>query len=224
MTACASKFSTVLVILAVFLTAAPADDNVVRQTREADATLVIFNTRDPESRALAEYYAERRRIPADQVVGLDCALEEEITRRQYTETIEQPLRALFDRKEWWSVRNALEGKREVTAGRIRFIALMRGMPLKIVTTIQPPTPDATPPPRPHAGDPIRSHDEAAVDSELSVLGAFDNEYFGILQNPYFRRFSPILDSSVTSGLLLVSRLDAPTADTVRRMIDDTLLA
>ena len=224
MTACASKFSTVLVILAVFLTAAPADDNVVRQTREADATLVIFNTRDPESRALAEYYAERRRIPADQVVGLDCPLEEEITRRQYTETIEQPLRALFDRKEWWSVRNALEGKREVTAGRIRFIALMRGMPLKIVTTIQPPNPDATPPPRPHTGDPIRSHDEAAVDSELSVLGAFDNEYFGILQNPYFRRFSPILDSSVTSGLLLVSRLDAPTADTVRRMIDDTLLA
>ena len=224
MTACASKFSTVLVILAVFLTATRADNTLIRPTREADATLVIFNTRDPESRALAGYYAERRRIPADQVVGLDCPIEEEITRRQYTETIEQPLRSLFDHKEWWSVRMASGGQREVTAGRIRFIALMRGMPLKIVTTIQPPAPDATPAPRPHGGDPIHSHDEAAVDSELAALGAFDNEHFGILQNPYFRRFSPILESSVTSGLLLVSRLDAPTADAVRRMIDDTLLA
>jgi len=224
MTACASKFNVLFIAWALFATEVPADEAAVRQTREADATLVIFNSRDPESRALAEYYAERRRIPEDQIVGLDCPLEEEITRQQYTETIEQPLRALFDRKGWWSVRNGSGGKREVTTGRIRFIALMRGMPLKIATTIQPPAPGATPPPRPHAGDPIRSHDEAAVDSELSVLGAFGNEYFGILQNPYFRRFAPILDSSVTSGLLLVSRLDAPTADTVRRMIDDTLLA
>ena len=122
------------------------------------------------------------------------------------------------------MRKTPEGKLEVTGSSIRFIALMRGIPLKIVTTIPPPVPDATPPPRPYAGDPVRSHDEAAVDSELSVLGAFDNEYFGILQNPYFRRFSPILDSSMTHGLLLVARLDAPTADTVRRMIDDTLLA
>ena len=111
MTACASKFSTVLVILAVFLTATRADNTLIRPTREADATLVIFNTRDPESRALAGYYAERRRIPAYQVVGLDCPIEEEITRRQYTETIEQPLRSLFDHKEWWSVRLASGGQR-----------------------------------------------------------------------------------------------------------------
>lgn len=228
MTACALKFSTVLVALAAFLSAARADDNLVGQTREADATLVVFNTRDPESRALAEYYAERRRIPADQVIGLDCPLEEEITRRQFTETIEQPLRTLFERNKWWSVAKSPRGQPEVKTGRIRFIALMRGIPLKILTTIPPPAPnaapDATPPPRPYGGDPVRSHDEAAVDSELSVLGAFDNEHFGVLQNPYFRRFSPILDSSITPGLLLVARLDAPTADTVRRMIDDTLLA
>lgn len=175
MTACALKFSTALVALAVLLSVAWADDNLARQTREADATLVVFNTRDPESRGLAEYYAERRRIPPDQVIGLDCPLEEEITRRQFTETIEKPLRSLFERKKWWSVRETPGGKLEVTGGSIRFIALMRGIPLKIVTTIPPPAPDATPPPRPYAGDPVRSHDEAAVDSELSVLGAFDNE-------------------------------------------------
>jgi uncharacterized protein (TIGR03790 family) len=224
MTVCASKFNLTLLVVAVFFTAARADEPVIRQTREADATLVLFNTRDPESRALAEYYAERRRVPAEQVIGLDCPLEEEISRQQYIDTIEQPLRALFDRKEWWTLRRDFEGQREVSDNRIRFVALMRGIPLKIKTTIQPPSPEATPPPRPNGGDPIRGHDEASVDSELSVLGAFRDDPFGIINNPYYRRFSPILDSSVSVGLLLVARLDAPTADTVRRMIDDTLLA
>lgn len=224
MTDCASKFSLILLVVAVFCPTVRADQPVVRQTREADATLVLFNTRDPESRALAEYYAERRRVPAEQVIGLDCPLEEEISREQYIETIEQPLRALFDRKEWWTLRTGFEGQQEVSDNRIRFVALMRGIPLKIKTTIQPPSPEATPPPRPNGGDPIRGHDEASVDSELSILGAFRDDPFGIINNPYYRRFSPILDSSVSVGLLLVARLDAPTADTVRRMIDDTLLA
>ena len=224
MTVCASKFKLLLLALALVSATGRADDGMVRPTREADATLVVFNTRDPQSRGLAEYYAERRRIPAAQVVGLDCPLEEEISREQYRETIETPLRALFERKGWWEVRPGSGDRREVAGGRIRFVVLMRGIPLKIKTTIQPPSPEATPPPRPNGGDPIRGHDESAVDSELSVLAAFENELFGIVQNPYFRRFSPILDSSVTAGLLLVARLDAPAAETVRRMIDDTLLA
>ncbi len=221
MTACVWKSSLLAAALA---SAAWASDPPVRTTREAAATAVIFNTRDPDSRGLAEYYAERRGIPAENLIGLDCPLEEEISRQQYTDTIEKPLREVFERKEWWGVRNGSGDKREITGSRIRFLALMRGIPLKIKTTIQPPSPEATPPPRPNANDPIRRHDEAAVDSELTALGAFGQDTFGILQNPYFRRFSPILDSSVTAGLLLVARLDAPTPDTVRRMIDDSLLA
>ncbi|MFM8231630.1 MAG: TIGR03790 family protein [Chthoniobacterales bacterium] len=195
-----------------------------RPSREAAATLVVFNTRDPESRALADYYAERRYIPYEQVIGLDCPTEEEITRDQFSDTIETPLKKLFDRKGWWEIRKGFEDQTEVTGSRIRYVALMRGMPLKIKTTIVPPAPDKPAPPRPNGGDPIGGHDEASVDSELSVLGAFRTDHFGIVNNPYFRRFAPILDSAVTSGLLLVCRLDAPAADTVRRMIDDSLEA
>ncbi|MFM8807291.1 MAG: TIGR03790 family protein, partial [Chthoniobacterales bacterium] len=102
-----------------------------RPSREAAATLVVFNTRDPESRALADYYAERRYIPYEQVIGLDCPTEEEITRDQFSDTIETPLKKLFDRK-------GFEDQTEVTGSRIRYVALMRGMPLKIKTTIVPP--------------------------------------------------------------------------------------
>ena len=221
MTASVSRFSFLLVVL---VAAVQAQESGVRTTREAAATAVIFNTRDPESRGLAEYYAERRAIPPENIIGLDCPLEEEISRKDYVETIEKPLRAVFERKEWWGVRTGFGDKQEISGSRIRFMVLMRGMPLKIKTTIQAPSPEATPPPRPNGGDPIRSHDEAAVDSELSVLGAFGQDTFGVVNNPYYRRFSPILDSSVTAGLILVARLDAPTAETVRRMIDDSLLA
>jgi len=222
MTACAWRFS--IGLLGLVACTLHAQSERPRPSREAAATLVVFNTRDPESRALADYYAERRFIPYEQVIGLDCPTEEEITRAQYTETVEMPLRKLFDRKGWWEMRQGFEDQKEVTGSRIRYVALMRGMPLKIKTTIVPPAPDKPAPPRPNGGDPVGGHDEASVDSELSVLGGFATDYFGIVNNPYYRRFAPILDSAVTSALLLVCRLDAPSAEIVRRMIDDGLEA
>lgn len=223
MTDCALKFrAAVALLLAAAGSVVVAADEI--PAREAAATLVVFNTRDPESRALAEYYAQRRLVPDEQVVGLDCPTEEEITRQQYIDTIELPLRKLFERKEWWEARTGFGSETEVTGSRIRYVALIRGIPLKIKTTIVPPAPDKPAPPRPNGGDPVGGHDEASVDSELSVLGGFQKDYFGIVNNPYYRRFAPILDSAVTAGLLLVCRLDAPTADTVRRMIDDSLEA
>jgi uncharacterized protein (TIGR03790 family) len=224
MTAYAWKFSFGIAVLGFASCTLQAQSEKPRPSREAAATLVLFNTRDPESRALAEFYAERRYIPYEQLIGLDCPADEEITRAQYTDTIETPLKNLFDRKGWWEVRKGFEDQTEVTGSRIRYVVLMRGMPLKIKTTIVPPAPDQPPPPRPNGGDPIGGHDEASVDSELSVLGAFRTDHFGIVNNPYYRRFAPILDSAITSGLLLVCRLDAPAADTVRRMIDDSLEA
>ncbi len=219
MTACVSKFSAVFLLLAL-----ASGSTAAIPTREARATLVVFNINDPESRELAEYYAGRRDIPSDQVIGLDCPLDEEISREDFARTIEEPLRQLFERNKWWTVRTSFDDRREVSDSRIRFVALIRGLPLKIRTTIQPPEPDQPAPPRPNASDPIARHDEASVDSELAVLGAFREDRFGVVPNPYFRRFTPIIDSPVTAGLLLVARLDAPDAATVRRMIDDSLHA
>jgi len=224
MTVFVSKSSRAAVLLLAGLATWLQAQTTERPSREAAATLVVFNTRDPDARALADYYAERRHIPDEQVIGLDCPTDEEITRQQYTDTIEAPLRKLFERKGWWEVRTDSEGKNEVTGSSIRYVALVRGMPLKIKTTIVPPAPDQPAPPRPNGGDPIRGHDEASVDSELSVLGGFRTDHFGIINNPYYRRFAPVLDSAVTSGMLLVCRLDAPSAETVRRMIDDSLEA
>ena len=224
MTDSALKFSAALAAALLLAAAARADESRPRPSREAAATVVIYNSRDPDSRALAGYYADKRYIPSEQVVGLDCPTDEEISRQDYANTIQKPLREMFDRMGWWDVRPDFSGQPEVTGARIRYVALMRGMPLKIRTVIPPPEPNKPPPPRPNGGDPVRGHDEASVDSEIAALADFDADTFGVVPNPYFRRFAPVLDSSVTVGLLLVCRLDAATPDTVRRMIDDGLYA
>src|SRR5207244_6588517 len=79
---------------------------------------------------------------------------------------------------------------------------------------------------PYAGDqsvggPVSSRNEASVDSELASLGLFSRQISGPLRNPYFQSFKTIGDVD-NPVLLLVSRLDVPTAETVRRMIVDSI--
>jgi uncharacterized protein (TIGR03790 family) len=208
MTAFASIFRTVALLLVL------ASPGLLAFDRHAEATLVVFNTNDPESRSLAEYYAERRGIPAAQVVGLDCPLTEVISRADFRRKIKMPLRAKLVSEGWWR----LSG-RTVVDTSIRFVAVMRGVPLKI-------EPDPEIPPAksdrrmPSA---IAARNDASVDSELACMGLDDAPVAGIVENPYFGRFTPILEESVYPGLLLVSRLDAPTASIVRAMIDDAIM-
>ena len=180
-------------------------------------TIVVFNTAVPDAEALAKFYAEKRGIAADHLVELDCPTEEEISREQYDATIANPLRRIFDQRQWWHVHEASDGDKRVQTLAIHFIALIRGMPLKIRPTATPYPGDT-----PGAG-PILSRNEASVDSELSTLGFFTKQISGALANSYFQGFRPIAEHSA-SPLLLVTRLDAPESATVRRMIVDAIEA
>src|SRR5206468_2926772 len=59
------------------------------------------------------------------------------------------------------------------------------------------------------------------DSELSLLALFLRQISGLTPNPYFQSFRAIGDFE-NATLLLVCRLDAPAAETVRRMIVDAV--
>lgn len=184
---------------------------VAAPSRDAKATVVIYNSLDPSSKSLAHYYAQRREIPDKQVIGLSCPTTEEISRAEFESTIAEPVRQRFVHEKWWSV----SGER-VTATTIRFVALIRGMPLKIRSVGEGITPRTDQP------DPICSRDEASVDSELACLGLGKMPTVGFVPNAYFRRFTGIVEAMTDPGLLLVCRLDAPTEITVRGMIDDAI--
>ena len=201
-----------LVFLALWMATALAQD------RLASATLVLFNSNDPESAELARYYASKRSIPAAQVIGFDLPAVEEISREVFNHQMADPLRSKLIENGWWAARQLPEGTMKIYDTRIRFLALMRGLPLKISSN-----PGAEPPP-PMEGIPsaVSGRNDASVDSELAAMGLPDFVPGGLIPNPYFGRFTPILDESVSPGLLLPSRLDAPTAAMVRKMIDDSI--
>ncbi len=182
---------------------------------DADATLVVFNPNDPDSEDLARFYAEKRGIPKAQVLGIACATTEEITREEYNTRIAEPLRKAFTANFLWKLRDPDSPLGPVESSRIRFVVLMRGMPLKIA-----PAPNL---PREKVGGPavIADRNEASVDSELAVLALSKSTPFGALNNPYYRSFTPSADAR-RPELLLVCRLDGPSAVVVRRMITDSL--
>lgn len=180
----------------------------------AEQTIVVYNTTLPDSVSLAKFYAQQRAIPADHLVGLTCSIEEEITRTEYDKNIAGPLRDLFKEHGWWTLHQSAEGT-TVTGSTIRFVAVIRGIPLKIHSTPDP-------------GDvqgpgPIGNRNEASVDSELAVLAAKPGHISGVTSNPYYKSFRPITDIPDVA-LLLVCRLDAPTTATVKQMIVDSIAA
>src|SRR6266705_5856643 len=180
----------------------------------AASTIVLYNKNVPDSVALATFYAEQRGIVRDHLVGLECSTEEEISREGYDATIANPLRDIFKERQWWTLHETPEHKESVTASTIHFVAVIKGVPLKI-RSASAYTGDAPGP------GPIGNRNESSVDSELAVLPFFSHHISGGTPNPYFQNFSAISDLE-NATLLLVCRLDAPTAATVRGMIVDSI--
>ncbi len=194
-----------------------AQDAANNGNGDAAATLVIFNENDKDSAELARFYAEKRGIAKDHVLGLKCARTEEISRADYDRTIAEPLRKAMTANFWWKLREPENPLGPVESNKIRFIALMRGIPVKIAEAPKYPGDRVTAP------APIGTVNAAAVDSELSVLGLNMRQISGALNNPYFRSFSSFADFR-RPEIMLVGRLDGPTAEIVRRMITDSLAA
>ncbi|HEU4677972.1 MAG TPA: TIGR03790 family protein, partial [Terrimicrobiaceae bacterium] len=133
----------------------------------ASSTVVVFNSTDPTSEALARYYAAKRNIAAERVVGLKCSQAQAISRTEYCNEIARPLREIFLQKGWWR----LQGDR-VTETKIHFVALVRGIPLKILRQ------EGGVAPRAGQTEPVASRDDASVDSELAVLARQDDANAG----------------------------------------------
>lgn len=179
----------------------------------APATVVVYNSEAPEAVQLAKFYAEKRGIARDHLVPLRCSTEEEISREDYERTIARPLLAIFKKRGWWRTRE-VDGAEEVTTSSIRFLALIKGMPLKI-------RPAENHPDKKPGDNPVAQRNEASVDSELTRLPRGVSSIYGAINNPYFKSYRRIMDGE-DLPLLLVSRLDGPNAAIVRQMITDAI--
>src|SRR6202040_13809 len=99
--------------------------------------VVVYNNAAPDSVELAKFYAQRRGIARHHLVGLTCSPDEEISREEYDTDIAEPLREIFKARHWWTMRETPEHQEAVLTTSIRFVAVIKGVPLKIRPTTAP---------------------------------------------------------------------------------------
>jgi uncharacterized protein (TIGR03790 family) len=192
----------------------------------ASHLLVVYNSNDPDSQGLAEYYASKRGIPAERVLAISSPVTEEITRAQFEDTIRSPIISYLTQKDWMAreTQRVRVGARYLdllvaTRNDIWAIVLMRGVPLKIAP--DPSDVDSM------EYEPALQTNAAAVDSELALLPVFGLPTGGFVPNIFFDdQVSGIkrVGRDLARNMVLVTRLDGPKVSDVHRMIDDSLEA
>lgn len=190
--------------------------------------VVVYNKNVPESEQVARHYASVRRVPEDQVIGLEMSHGEEMARTEYTEKLAQPLaHELETRGLWrmgtnrWSFDAANEPVtvRVPVESRIRYVVLCYGIPLKILND-----PELKEPGEESVQPELRVNN-AAVDSELATLPlpVELTRRFGLLRNIAYTTTNTA-QLNPTNGILMVTRLDGPTAELAMHLVDKTVAA
>jgi len=193
-----------------------------------DEVVVIYNTRVPESKDVAEAYARMRQVPKKQIYGFAMTVNEEMTRAEFRDTLQEPLLKKLEADGLWKFdtrivtatnTGLMHVEYRVAESKIRYAVLCYGVPLKIAAA--PDLHELTP----ENMQPELHRDQAAVDSELAWLPVSKNAVplFGPLPNWVYgvtntARLNP------TNGILLVARLDGPSAAIARGLVDKALAA
>jgi uncharacterized protein (TIGR03790 family) len=180
---------------------------------ECASTVVVYNVNSPDGKALADFYCEARGIHPSRQIPLLTSTNEEISRSDYDVTLAGPLRDLFVSRGYWSVTRDMLNRPLIVTSSVRYVVLIRGIPLKIKECGDYPG-DAKVQPAP-----VGNCNAASVDSELSVLGLFTPQISGVLNNPICNNAAnSVFNPQPPPSLLFVARLDAPTAEAVKTMV------
>ncbi|MEW6304653.1 MAG: TIGR03790 family protein [Verrucomicrobiota bacterium] len=189
-----------------------------------DAVAVVYNRRMEESKRVAEHYAAKRKVPAQQVIGLNLPMTESMSRKDFERLLQEPLLETFEKRGLLTFKdekseNGKEKVRKVTEARIRYVALCYGVPVRIErdSAIDDPAAEKIP-------KELRRN-EAAVDADLALLPSLHRKLplAGPLQSSYYRATNA-LALGPTNGLLLVTRLDGPTEAIAKGLVDRALEA
>jgi uncharacterized protein (TIGR03790 family) len=127
---------TLLIMAAALVTITGA----LQAADTGDEVVLVYNTRVPESKGVAQHYAERRHVPANQIFGFALTTNEVMSRAEYRDKLEKPLaKELEDKKLWHVGSEILHGTNrsqdkviwKVTRSKIRYAVLCYGVPVRI---------------------------------------------------------------------------------------------
>lgn len=180
---------------------------------------VVANSDDPDSLAIADFYASARGIPKGNIVGLPMPKAGKISKAEYFEKIENPLVAELAKRG--ALKAVKLGGRE-PSGReiysyvshdIGFLVLCRGVPWGVNPSPNSPAPN---PPKSFS-------DAASVDSEISGRFVSSKSFAGFVKNPLFNNYSWVMTPSIT-GTIPVARLDGVSRADVEASVKNALEA
>ena len=159
---------------------------------DASNVLIVANDKVDGSVEIAEYYAEMRGVPKDQILKISASKDEEISRADFNATIWEPVK-----------------KYVLANDNILAIVPTRGVPLKIKQLAA------------GAKEAFKGRDFASVDGELALARYGEYDIDGVIENP-------ILDSkeriTLESKILVVCRLDGPTVEIAKGLVEKAILA
>ncbi|MDE3084429.1 MAG: TIGR03790 family protein, partial [Verrucomicrobiota bacterium] len=192
-------------------------------SQPAARVVILANGNDPDSLRLAAHYAEARGVPADNVIALPMSLGETISWSEFIGQIWQPLQDELVRRGWidgiaTELTDPIGRKKYViNSHRIAYLVVCRGVPLRIA---HDPALYANNPPL--TDQPEFRTNQAAVDSELSLLAHVGYNINAWLKNPLFANGHPV--GLEAASVVKVSRLDGPTLAEAERLVDNALIA
>jgi uncharacterized protein (TIGR03790 family) len=192
-----------------------------------EEVLVIYNKRVPESKQVADYYAQRRAVPSNQVLGLDLPADESMSRQEFLDKLQAPMLKHLEAEKLFTYGPATNRVthskssdppvRRVVGARIRYVVLCYGVPVKIAAEPKLVEDGADKLP----GELQRN--QAAVDSQLACSASSEGRlpWTGPISNPFYGATNAAM-LHPTNGLLLVARLDGPSAAIARGLVDKAI--
>ena len=216
----AVRFLSRILAVYVFLGSGVLTQPLQAEMNSGGEVVLVFNTRVPESRLVAEHYAQMRHVPKNQILGYSLTSAEAMGREEFTDQLQKPLLKDLQRMGLMHLVTRQTGTHiNVQESKIRYLVLCFGVPIRI-----------------NQDDHFQSlqaeklqrelrRNGAAVDSELACLPIQneDFKYNGFIKNWVYNANKEGLFNP-TNGLLMVTRLDGPSAEIAMHLVDKAMLA
>ncbi len=159
-----------------------------------DRVLILVNDKAPESNAVGQYYAAKRNIPAANILHLKTSTSENISREEFHDQVEVPIKKLLDANNGAMLR------------KIIYIVPTYGVPLKAGSL---------------ALDSVISMMYAAHEDMKPPLR---NPYASAVgtRPPHFAEWSDGVAAANNFKMFVVARLDGPSAEIAKGLVDKAL--
>ncbi|MFZ0931947.1 MAG: TIGR03790 family protein [Syntrophobacteraceae bacterium] len=206
--------------------------------------LVIANRNFPQSSELAHYYMKKRAIPEQNLILLSTTKDERCSREEYDRHIALPVRTYLQKLDakGLHIRCLLTihgvpltvGEPQPREEEVKELERLKELAHKLESQLKGGESKL----EEFLNDLKSQYDEtqkaisslskadqmAAVDSELALVRETDYPLSGWIPSPLFIGFRDKKIKNMPESALLVSRLDGPTVQIVKRVIDDSFMA